>query len=154
EGRMSRRGVEEGVIDPGRTIQLGIRGPLYEATDFDFQAEHGMQIITLDEIKDRGVAWTAEQFRRLAGGKVYVTFDIDSGDPAYAPPTGTPGGGGLTRPEAPRLVPSLRGPDFTAFDVLEVSAQFPAPAQITALLAANLLFEFLCLLAVARSEAP
>ena len=153
-GTMFRRAVEEGVIDPRRTIQLGIRGPLYEATDFDFQAEHGMQIITVDEVKDRGVAWTAEQFRRLAGGKVYVTFDIDSVDPAYAPATGTPEVGGLTSHEALRLVRSLRGLDFTGFDLVEVSPQFDAPAQITALLAANLLFEFLCLLAVARSGAP
>jgi agmatinase len=153
-GTMFRRAVEEGIIDPRRTIQLGIRGPLYEATDFDFQAEHGMQIITIDEIKDRGVAWTAQQFRRLASGKVYVTFDIDSVDPAYAPATGTPEVGGLTSHEALRLVRSLRGLDFTGFDLVEVSPQFDAPAQITALLAANLLFEFLCLLAVARSGAP
>ena len=107
-----------------------------------------------DEIKDRGVAWTAEQFRRLAGGKVYVTFDVDSVDPAYAPATGTPEVGGLTSHETLRLVRGLRGLDFTGFDLVEVSPQFDAPAQITALLAANLLFEFLCLLAVARSGAP
>jgi len=150
-GTMFRRAVEEGVIDPRRTIQLGIRGPLYEATDFDFQAQHGMQVITIDEIKDRGVPWVAEQLQRLAGGKVYVTFDIDSVDPAFAPATGTPEVGGLTSHEALRLVRSLRGLDTIGFDLVEVSPQFDGPGQITSLLAANLLFEFLCLLAVRRS---
>jgi arginase family enzyme len=147
---MFRRAVEEGVIDPRRTIQLGIRGPLYEATDFDFQAEHGMQVITIDDVKDQGIAWTGRQFERLAGGKVYVTFDIDSVDPAYAPATGTPEVGGLTSHEALRLVRSLRGLDIVGFDLVEVSPQFDGAGQITALLAANLLFEFLCLIALAK----
>ena len=150
---MFRRAVEEGVIDPRRTIQLGIRGPLYEATDFDFQAQHGMHVITIDDIKDRGVAWTAQQFQRLTPGKVYVTFDIDVVDPAFAPATGTPEVGGLTSHEALRLVRGLRGLDVVGFDLVEVSPQFDSASQITALLAANLLFEFLCLLAVARSGA-
>jgi guanidinopropionase len=153
-GTMFRRAVEEGVIDPRRTIQLGIRGPLYEATDFDFQAEHGMQVITIDEFKDQGLAWTTGQLQRLAsGGKVYVTFDIDSVDPAFAPATGTPEVGGLTSHDALRLVRSLRGLDIVGFDLVEVSPQFDGPGQITALLAANLLFEFLCLIAAARAPA-
>lgn len=151
-GTMFRRAVEEGVIDPARTIQLGIRGPLYEATDFDFQAAHGMQVITMDDIKDSGLSWVAQQFQRLAGGKVYVTFDIDSVDPAFAPATGTPEVGGLTSHEALRLVRSLRGLDTVGFDLVEVSPQFDGPGQITSLLAANLLFEFLCLLARARRD--
>jgi len=149
-GTMFRRAVEEGVIDPRRTIQLGIRGPLYEPTDFDFQAEHGMQVITIDEVKDRGIGWVGQQLQRLAGGKVYVTFDIDSVDPAYAPATGTPEVGGLTSHEALRLVRSLRGLDVVGFDLVEVSPQFDGAGQITALLAANLLFEFLCLIALAK----
>jgi agmatinase len=149
-GTMFRRAVEEGVIDPTRTIQLGIRGPLYEPTDFDFQAEHGMQVITIDDVRDQGLAWTAGQLQRLAGGKVYVTFDIDSVDPAFAPATGTPEVGGLTSHDALRLVRSLRGLDVVGFDLVEVSPQFDGPGQITALLAANLLFEFLCLIAAAR----
>jgi agmatinase len=149
-GTVFRRAVEEGVVDPKRTIQLGIRGPLYEATDFDFQARHGIRVITIDDIKDRGVAWTVEQFRRLEQGKVYVTFDIDSVDPAYAPATGTPEVGGLTSHEALRLVRGLAGLDIVGFDLVEVSPQFEGPGQITALLAANLLFEFLCILALRR----
>lgn len=151
-GTMFRRAVEEGVIDPTRTIQLGIRGPLYEATDFDFQAQHNMQVITVDDIKDRGLPWVAQQFQRLAGGKVYVTFDIDSVDPAFAPATGTPEVGGLTSHEALRLVRSLGGLDIVGFDLVEVSPQFDGPGQITSLLAANLLFEFLCVLATRRQQ--
>jgi agmatinase len=152
-GTMFRRAVEEGVIDPRRTIQLGIRGPLYEPTDFDFQAEHGMQVITIDDFRDQGLAWTARQFERLAGAKIYVTFDIDSVDPAFAPATGTPEVGGLTSHDALRLVRSLRSLDVVGFDLVEVSPQFDGPGQITALLAANLLFEFLCLIAAARGPA-
>jgi agmatinase len=152
-GTMFRRAVEEGVIDPRRTIQLGIRGPLYEPTDFDFQSEHGMQVITIDDFKDQGMTWTTRQLERLVGGKVYVTFDIDSVDPAFAPATGTPEVGGLTSHDALRLVRSLRGLDVVGFDLVEVSPQFDGPGQITALLAANLLFEFLCLLAIARTPA-
>ena len=79
-----------------------------------------------------------------------MTFDIDSVDPAYAPATGTPEVGGLTSHEALRLVRSLRGLDIVGFDLVEVSPQFDGPGQITALLAANLLFEFLCLIALGK----
>jgi agmatinase len=99
------------------------------------------------------VAWTAQQFQRLAPGKVYVTFDIDVVDPAFAPATGTPEVGGLTSHEVLRLVRGLRGLDVVGFDLVEVSPQFDTAAQIAALLAANLLFEFLCLLAIARTGA-
>jgi agmatinase len=153
-GTMFRRAVEEGVIDPRRTIQLGIRGPLYEATDFDFQREHGMQVVTIDEIKDQGVGWTGRQFERLRGGKVYVTFDIDSVDPAYAPATGTPEVGGLTSHEAQRLVRGLAGLSFVGGDIVEVSPLYDSPGQITAVLAANLMFEFLCALALGPKPVP
>ena len=152
-GTMFRRAVEEGVIDPRRTIQLGIRGPLYEAADFDFQQQHGMQVITMEEFEQRGLAWAAEQLQRLRGGKVYVTFDIDSVDPAFAPATGTPEVGGFTSREALRLARSLAGLDIAGFDLVEVSPQYDGPGQITALLAANLLFEVLCVLAGGKPAA-
>ncbi len=149
-GTMFRRAVEERLIDPGRTIQLGIRGPLYSATDFDFQAANRMEVTRVEAIKERGVPWVVERFQRLMGGKVYCSFDIDAVDPAYAPGTGTPEVGGLTSYEALTLVRGLRGLDLVGFDLVEVAPQYDSPGQITALLAANLLFEFVCLLALAR----
>jgi arginase family enzyme len=142
--------VEERLIDPRRTFQIAIRGSLYGADDFDFQALHGMTVIRTEAIKERGVEWVVEQYAKLRGAKVYVSFDIDAVDPAYAPGTGTPEVGGLTSYEALALVRGLRGLDFVGFDLVEVAPQYDAAGQITALLAANLLFEFLSLVALNR----
>jgi agmatinase len=145
-GTPFRRAVEEGLIDPRQTIQVGIRGPLYGEDDFDFQARHGMVVVPIGEVKDRGVAAVAERWRALVRGPVYVSFDIDSVDPAYAPGTGTPEVGGLTSTEALGLVRALKGLHVVGFDLVEVSPLYDGPGQITALLAANLLYEFLCTL--------
>jgi agmatinase len=147
-GTMFRRAVEEGLIDPRRTFQVGIRGPLYARDDFDFQAEHGMTVVRVEAVKVRGVEWVVEQCARLRGAKVYVSFDIDAVDPAFAPGTGTPEVGGLTSYEALALVRGLAGLDIVGFDLVEVAPQYDSPGQITALLGANLLFEFLSLLAL------
>lgn len=149
-GTMFRRAVEERLIDPARTIQLGIRGSLYAADDFAFQATHGMEVIRVETIHERGVGWVAERLQRLRGGKVYCSFDIDAVDPAYAPGTGTPEVGGLTSAQALALVRALRGLELVGFDLVEVAPQYDSPGQITALLAANLLFEFVCLLALRK----
>ena len=117
-GTMFRRAVEEGLIDPRRTFQIAIRGPLYAADDFDFQAQHGMTVVRVEAIKERGVDWVVEQYQRLRGSKVYVSFDIDAVDPAYAPGTGTPEVGGLTAYEALALVRGLRGLDFAGFQAM------------------------------------
>jgi len=145
-GSMFRRAVEEGLLDTRHTIQLGIRGPLYSSRDFDFQAEHGMEVIPIGSIKEQGSGWVGERFARLAGRKVYCSFDVDVMDPAYAPATGTPEVGGLTSFEALTLVRALRGLDIVGFDLVEVSPPYDGPGQITSLLAANLLFEFISLL--------
>ena len=149
-GTMFRRAVEEKLIDPKRTLQIGIRGPLYGPDDFDFQAQHGMTVVRVEEVQERGVAAALRHYERLRGAKVYVSFDIDAVDPAFAPGTGTPEVGGLTAYEALALVRGLRGHDFAGFDLVEVAPQYDGPGQITALLAANLLFEFLALLALSR----
>ncbi len=149
-GTMFRRAVEEHLIDPRRTFQIAIRGPLYGADDFAFQAEHGLSVLRVEALKEQGVGWAVEQYARLRGAKVYVSFDIDAVDPAFAPGTGTPEVGGLTSYEALALVRGLRGLDFVGFDLVEVAPQYDSPGQVTALLAANLLFEFLSLLALNR----
>jgi agmatinase len=149
-GTTFRRAVEEDLIDGRRVIQVGIRGPLYGADDFDFHREHGLEVIRVEEVKERGTAWVIERLRRLQGGPVYCSFDIDAVDPAYAPATGTPEVGGLTSFEALSLVRGLRGLDLVAADVVEVSPPFDGPGQITSLLAANLLFELLSVLALPK----
>jgi agmatinase len=149
-GTPFRRGVEEGLIDPRRMIQVGIRGPLYGPEDFAFHDEHGIEVVRVEALKERGTAWVAERFARLAGAPVYCSFDIDAVDPAYAPATGTPEVGGLTSYEALSLVRSLTGLNLVGADVVEVSPPYDGPGQVTSLLAANLLFELVSVMALAR----
>ena len=121
-GTPFRRAIEEGLIDGTRFVQIGIRGPMYGEDDFDFHREHGITMIDIDQVKQRGIPWVVEQMRSVlrpeagsqkpdAGGlkPVYMTFDIDGVDPAFAPGTGTPVPGGLTAREALALVRGLAG---------------------------------------------
>jgi agmatinase len=147
-GTPFRRAIEEGLIDPARMIQVGIRGPLYGPEDFAFHDERGIEVVRIETVKERGTGWVAERFKRLAGGPVYCSFDIDAVDPAFAPATGTPEVGGLTSYEALALVRALAGISLVGADVVEVSPPYDGPGQITALLAANLLFELVSLLAL------
>lgn len=144
-GTPFRRAVEEGAVDPRRMIQIGIRGPLYGPEDFAFHAEHG-----IEAVKERGVRWVADRLARLQGGAVYCSFDIDAVDPAYAPATGTPEVGGLTSYEALSLVRSLGDLTLIGADVVEVAPIWDGPGQVTALLAANLMFELVSLFALQR----
>ena len=147
-GSPFRRAIEEGLIDGSGYVQVGIRGPMYgEAEDFAFQKSHGVVTIDIGDVKQQGVDATCERIRSIVRGPVYVTFDIDSIDPAFAPGTGTPEVGGLSSYEAQQLLRGLAGLDIVAADVVEVAPQFDGPGQITALLAANLMFELLCVLA-------
>jgi agmatinase len=146
-GTPFRRAIEEKLIDGRRFVQVGIRGPMYGEEDFEFHREHGITMLDIEQVKERGIAWTIEQIRRVVTGPAYMTFDIDSVDPAFAPGTGTPEVGGLTSHEAQRLVRGLAGLTLVGGDVVEVSPVFDGPGQITALLAANIMFEFLCALA-------
>jgi agmatinase len=147
-GTPFRRAVEEGAIDPRRMIQVGIRGPLYGPEDFAFQDAHGMEVIRVESVKEMGVPWVVERLARLRGGPVYVSFDIDAVDPAYAPATGTPEVGGLTSYEALALLRGLSGMQLVGADVVEVSPPYDGPGQITSLLAANVMFELVTLFAL------
>jgi len=150
-GTPFRRAIEEGLVDPRRMIQVGIRGPLYGDEDFAFHQQHGIEFHRIESVKDQGTAWVAERFSRLrTGGPVYCSFDIDAVDPAYAPGTGTPEVGGLTSYEALVLVRALAGMPLVGADVVEVSPLYDGPGQITALLAANLLFELVSVLALKK----
>jgi agmatinase len=144
--------VEEGLVDPARFVQVGIRGPMYGADDFAFHAKHGITVIAIDQVKADGIDPVVETIRRVVAGPTYVSFDIDAVDPAFAPGTGTPEVGGLTSHEAQRLLRGLAGLPIVGCDLVEVSPQFDGPGQITALLAANLLFEVLCVIARCREQ--
>jgi agmatinase len=148
-GSPFRRAIEEGLVREGGYVQVGIRGPMYgESEDFDFQNVHRVTMIDIGQVRRDGIARTIQRIRDIAGGPVYVTFDIDSVDPAFAPGTGTPEVGGLTSYDAQELVRGLAGLDIIGCDVVEVAPQFDGPGQITALLAANLMFELLCVVAL------
>ena len=149
-GTPFRRAIEEGLIDPRRMIQVGIRGPLYGPEDFAFHDQHGLEVLRIEPIKEQGLAWAASRLARLRGGPLYCSFDIDALDPAYAPATGTPEVGGLTSWEALSLVRALAGASLVGADIVEVSPPYDGPGQITSLLAANLAFELLSVLALGR----
>ena len=149
-GSPFRRAIEEGIISPAHYVQVGIRGPMYgEDEDFTYQREQGVTTIDIGMVKRDGVEKTMARVREIVGARqLYVTFDIDSVDPAYAPGTGTPEVGGLTSYEAQQLVRGLAGLKLVGCDVVEVAPPFDGPGQITALLAANIMFEMLCVIAL------
>jgi arginase family enzyme len=126
---------------------------MYGEDDFDFHREHGITVIDIEQVKERGVGWTIDRIREIAKGPAYTTFDIDAVDPAFAPGTGTPEVGGLTSHEAQRLVRGLSELTLVGADVVEVAPVFDGPGQITALLAANIVFEILSAMAVERVRA-
>lgn len=152
-GAPFRRAVEEGLIDPGRTIQIGIRGAQDSTEGWDYSASTGMRVVFMDEVSRVGVDAVGQEALRIVGdGPTYLSFDIDSVDPAYAPGTGTPEVGGLTSVEALTLLRSLRGVQLMGADVVEVAPPFD-PTGGTSLIAATVLYELLCLVADAESSA-
>jgi agmatinase/guanidinopropionase len=151
-GTPFRRALEEKLIDPARYIQVGLRGPTSAPGDWQDARNLGVHVITMDEAAGMGVPAVIAAIRAtVAGGPVYVSLDIDSADPAFAPGTGTPEVGGFTSHELLRLVRGLRGLPLIGFDLVEVSPPFDH-GDITAILAANLAFEFLSLIALERRQ--
>ncbi len=149
-GTVFRRAVEEGLLEPSRSIQIGMRGSLYDGDDLESSRELGFELITTDGVRELGVAATAERIHgRVGGAKAYVSFDVDFVDPAFAPGTGTPEVGGFTSREAQEFLRALAGLNIVGCDVVEVYPQYD-PAQVTALLAANAAYEFLSLIAGLR----
>jgi guanidinopropionase len=146
-GTPFRRAVEEGLLDPRRTIQIGIRGAANSAECWEFGPAHGIRIVYMEEFTTLGVEGVIAEARRVAGdGPTYISFDVDGIDPAFTPGTGTPEIGGLTPIEAQGLVRGLRGLNLVGADVVEVSPPFD-PSGNTALVAATLMYEILCILA-------
>ncbi len=150
-GAPFRRAVEEGLLDPARVVQIGIRGTTNDPDMWGFSTRSGMRVIGMDAFDDMGWQAAAAEARRVVGsGPVYLSYDIDSLDPAEAPGTGTPEAGGITMREALRLLRALRGVDFVGADLVEVAPPFDA-GDLTAFNGASILFEELCLLAEARA---
>ena len=145
-GTPFRRAAEEGLIRKGEYVQVGIRGPVEAAHDYSDARELGAHIITAEEIHGQGIDFALAAIRQHIKGKVYLTLDIDSADPAFAPGTGTPEVGGLTSHQLLRILRGLHGLDLIGFDLVEVSPPYDHN-DITAILAANLVFEFLSLMA-------
>jgi guanidinopropionase len=146
-GTPFRRAVEEGLLDPKRCVQIAIRGSYYQSTDFDFARAAGFRIFTMDEVMDCGIAEVMAQTNAIINqAPVYVSFDIDCLDPAFAPGTGTPEIGGLTTREAQRMLRALTGRNIVGADVVEVAPPFD-PSGLTALTGATMMFELLCAMA-------
>lgn len=149
-GTVFRVAAAEGLIDPAASVQVGIRGSI-SATIVGEARAAGFQVITADEFARRGVGRTLEAVHRIASRPTYVSLDIDCVDAAFAPGTGTPEVAGLSSREIVEMVRGLRGLSLVAFDLVEVSPPYDS-SEITALLAANLVYELLLVLAE-RQEA-
>jgi agmatinase len=154
-GTVLRRAAEEGVLDARRSLIAGVRGPLYEAADLDAARELGFELIPMQELAQlEPVGFAARVRARVGDAPAHLGVDMDVLDPSAAPGTGTPEAGGLLARELLALLRALAGMRFAGFDVVEVSPPYDTPAQITALLAANIAYEMLALAAVAALAAP
>jgi len=150
-GTPFRRAIEEGLLDPKRTIQIGIRGSLYRADDTAFAESAGVRIVYIEEYFELGWKKVVQEARRVAGeGPTYISFDVDGLDPVYAPGTGTPEIGGFSTFEAQQMIRGLRGLNLVGGDVVEVAPPFD-PTGNTAVVGATIMFEILCVLADAVS---
>ncbi|MBW2410406.1 MAG: agmatinase [Deltaproteobacteria bacterium] len=143
-GTPLRRAVEEDLLDSGRVVQIGLRATGYAADDFDWPRSRGFRIVQVEECWHKSLTpLMAEVREQMGSGPVYVSFDIDSLDPAFAPGTGTPEIGGLTVIQAIEILRGCRGLDIIGGDLVEVSPPYDSSGN-TALVAANLLYELLC----------
>ncbi|MGF1500645.1 MAG: agmatinase [Paracoccaceae bacterium] len=141
------RAVEEGLLDPRRIVQIGIRGSLFSLDMWAFNEAHGITVIPIEAVEETGWAAAMDRARTVVGsGPVYASFDIDSLDPAFAPGTGTPEAGGLTMREAQGMVRRLAGLDIRGADMVEVAPAYDV-GGITALNGATILYELLCVMA-------
>jgi guanidinobutyrase len=145
-GTPFRRAVEEGLLDCNKVIQIGLRGTGYAAEDFDWCREQGFRVVQAEECWNQSLEPLMRQVREMMGdAPVYLSFDIDGIDPAYAPGTGTPEIAGLTVPQGLEIIRGLKGLNLVGADLVEVSPPYD-PIGTTALLGANLAFEMLCVL--------
>ena len=151
-GTPFRRAIEEGVLDPKRTIQIGLRGSMYDADDFDYGEKMGVRLMRIEEAMELGPQKVMEIARGMVGDReTYVSFDIDMLDPVYAPGTGTPEVGGFTTFQAQQMLRGLRGLNLVGGDVVEVSPPFDA-SGMTAYAGVVMMFEIMCSMAEAAAK--
>lgn len=147
-----RRSIEEGLLDPKRIVQIGLRGTRYGDDDINYGYGAGIRMISMDEYEEMGRAAVIAEIKRVIGtGPTYITIDIDGLDPKDAPGTGVPEPGGIMMRDAQMMLRSLTGFDIAGADICEVAPSLD-PTGITCINAANLMFELTCLAAVARSQ--
>ncbi|MCP3987833.1 MAG: agmatinase [Actinomycetia bacterium] len=145
-GTPFRRAVEEGLLDPERVVQIGVRATGYAADDFDWSRQQGFRVVQAEECWHRSLTPLMEEVcQQVDGGPVYLSFDIDGLDPAFAGGTGTPEIGGLTVIQGMEIIRGCRGLDLVGCDLVEVAPAYD-PTGNTSLVAANLLYEMLCIL--------
>lgn len=151
-GTVFKRALEEGLIDVEHSIQVGMRGTFYSEEDLKGSEDLGFEVITSFETREIGIPETIRRIRQRVGDKkAFLTFDIDFVDPAFAPGTGTIEVGGFSSTEALHMVRQLKGLDFVGYDLVEVLPAYD-PSQITAFLGANVVFEFISLIALNKSN--
>lgn len=151
-GTPFRRAIEEGLIDPKRFVQIGIRGSIYDRDEHAWAKAQGVRIVYMEEFVERGPIAVIEEAKAIAGdGPTYVTFDVDSLDPSMAPGTGTPEIGGITTREAQLMLRRLESVDIVGADVVEVAPPFDVQGM-TALVGATMMFELLCVIAARREK--
>jgi agmatinase len=149
-GTTFKRAVEEGLLDAGASVQAGMRGSLYGAQDLQDARDLGFTVLSTDELRELGPAGYGELVRAKVGTRqVFVSFDIDFLDPAFAPGTGTPEVGGFSTAEALAFLRALRGIALVGCDVVEVSPPYDGPGMVTALAGATVVYELLSLRALA-----
>ena len=140
------------MLDPKRVIQIGIRGTAYNSEDRDFAHSVGVRVIPVDEFFKRGIPDVIEEVKDVLGTHPsYLSYDIDFIDPAFAPGTGTPEAGGFTGYDGIELVRGLTEIDFIGYDMVEVMPPYD-PGDITSLLAANIMYEFISLIALSKKD--
>jgi len=151
-GTPFRRAIEEGLLDPKRVVQIGIRGTAYNLDDIEWGLSQGVRIIRVEELFDRGIDDVMAEARQIVGTTpTYCSFDIDFIDPSYAPGTGTPEIGGPNSHQAQQIVRALDGVDLIGADLVEVSPPFD-PEGGTAWLGVSIMFELMCVLAKAMAQ--
>lgn len=145
-GSFARHAIEEGLIDPAGSVQIGIRGPLTGSADLDLVKKHKLRVCTVDEIRSQSLQSFIATLPDFGNDPTYISYDIDCLDPAYAPGTGTPVVGGLTTYETQQILRNIKVRNLVGADIVEISPPFD-PSEITAMAGLDAMFEFISIMA-------